>query len=114
LKLLKLYGRTTAEESTDPESIPADLVHHFILGLTTKPGFGICFKDRGWYARQIAGAGHEIEEGGKQNKGRIYNKILSNLLKLLKVNEDPRQNELALRILRACPELVTVYSFLSS
>jgi nucleolar pre-ribosomal-associated protein 1 len=37
---------------------------------------------------------------------RIYNKILAHLLKSLKVNEDPRQQELALRIISACPELV--------
>jgi nucleolar pre-ribosomal-associated protein 1 len=106
LQLLKLYERTSAEDPADPESIPADLVHHFILGLTTKPDFGICFKDRGWYHRQSEGYDDDPEDGMKRTKGRIYNKILSNLLKSLKVNEDPRQHELALRILGACPELV--------
>ncbi len=43
-------------------------------------------------------------------KGRkIYNKIIANVLKTLKVNEDLRQQELALRILAACPELVAGY-----
>lgn len=46
--------------------------------------------------------------------GRIYNKILSNILRVLKVNEDLRQQELALKILSACPELVTGYLRLSS
>jgi nucleolar pre-ribosomal-associated protein 1 len=105
-QLLKLYQRTTPEDSADPESIPADLAHHFILGLTTKPGFGICFKDRGWYPRETDVVDDEAEEGKKSGKGKIYNKILSNILKFLKINEDPRQNELALRILQACPELV--------
>jgi nucleolar pre-ribosomal-associated protein 1 len=42
--------------------------------------------------------------------GKIYNKILSNILKSLKVNEDARQQELALKILVACPELVAGYA----
>lgn len=39
--------------------------------------------------------------------GRVYNKVLSNFVKTLRVNEDARQQELALKILEACPELVT-------
>lgn len=39
--------------------------------------------------------------------GKIYNKILANVLRSLKVNEDPRQQELALKVLASCPELVS-------
>ena len=39
----------------------------------------------------------------------MYNKILANILKTLKVNEDARQQELALKIMSACPELVAGY-----
>lgn len=46
------------------------------------------------------------DDSGALKAGKIYNKILSNLLKSLNVNEDARQQELALRILSACPELV--------
>ncbi|KAJ3573727.1 hypothetical protein NP233_g2249 [Leucocoprinus birnbaumii] len=97
--LLKIYERTSSNDE-DPEHIPADLVHHFLLAIMTRPGFGICFKDRGWYPREDA----EDERGGK-----IYNKILANVLKTLKVNEDSRQQELARKILEACPELVAGY-----
>ena len=38
--------------------------------------------------------------------GRIYNKILANVLKTLRANDDARQQELVLKILAACPELV--------
>lgn len=41
--------------------------------------------------------------------GKIYNKILANVLRALKVNEDARQQELALKITAACPELVAGY-----
>jgi nucleolar pre-ribosomal-associated protein 1 len=68
-----------------------------LLAITTRPGTGICFRDRGWYPREDP----DDEKGGK-----IYNKILANVLKTLKVNEDSRQQELARRILEACPELV--------
>ncbi|KAG2124689.1 ribosome 60S biogenesis N-terminal-domain-containing protein [Suillus clintonianus] len=102
--LLKLYERAGAENA-DGDHIPADLVHHFLLAICTRPGLGICFKERGWYPRDTdADVVDEPKKGGK-----IYNKILSNILKSLKVNEDARQQELALKILAACPELVAGY-----
>jgi nucleolar pre-ribosomal-associated protein 1 len=45
-------------------------------------------------------------ESSNQRSGKIYNKILANLLKTLKVNDDSRQQELALKIMTSCPELV--------
>ncbi|KAG1766782.1 ribosome 60S biogenesis N-terminal-domain-containing protein, partial [Suillus occidentalis] len=102
--LLKLYERAVAENA-DGDHIPADLVHHFLLAICTRPGLGICFRDRGWYPRDNdADFIDEPKKGGK-----IYNKILSNILKSLKVNEDARQQELALKILVSCPELVAGY-----
>lgn len=107
-QLMKLYERDRSEDE-DPSRIPADLVHHFLLGLCSRPGFGICFKDRGWYPReQDVGENvtHDDLDSPVQKGSKIYNKILSNILKTLKVNEDPRQQELALKIMAACPELV--------
>jgi nucleolar pre-ribosomal-associated protein 1 len=77
--------------------------------MCTRPGVGICFKDRGWYPRESDGNDRStnIEDDlVPQKGGKIYNKILANLLKVLKVNEDARQQELALKIMTACPELV--------
>ncbi|KXN88332.1 hypothetical protein AN958_07477 [Leucoagaricus sp. SymC.cos] len=99
LHLLKIYERTSSSDE-DPEHIPADLVHHFLLAIMTHPGVGVCFKDRGWYPR---------EDGEDGKGGKIYNKILANILKTLKVNEDSRQQELARKILEASPELVAGY-----
>ncbi|RDB20241.1 Uncharacterized protein C14G10.02 [Hypsizygus marmoreus] len=104
--IVKLYDRT-APEDEDPDHVPADLVHHFLLAICTRPGFGICFRDRGWYPRETDG--DEDDEPKKQRGGKIYNKILANILKSLKVNEDVRQQELALKIMTACPELVSGY-----
>ncbi|KAL7281927.1 hypothetical protein ACG7TL_003394 [Trametes sanguinea] len=110
-QLIRIYERSTAEGS-DPESVPADVVHHFLLALCTHPGTGLCFHDRGWYPREtdldqkgLVDAEDRTDDG-PQKSGRIYNKILANVVKTLKVNEDPRQQELALKILAACPELV--------
>jgi nucleolar pre-ribosomal-associated protein 1 len=103
-----LYERDTTEER-DGDSIPADVAHHFLLAICTHPGVGVCFKDHGWYPRMdereewIQDA---PEETSLRQQGRIFNKILANVLKTLRVNEDSRQQELALRILAACPELV--------
>jgi nucleolar pre-ribosomal-associated protein 1 len=107
LKMIKLYERD-APEGSDPDKVPADIVHHFLLSICTRPGTGICFTDRGWYPHE---SDHTDADEGEQNRGRkVYNKILSNIVKTLKVNEDPRQQELALKILAACPELVARFA----
>lgn len=110
-----MYDRRDPEDS-ESEDIPADLAHHFLLAICTRPGVGVCFKDRGWYPREVLDDGVPIvgyqeddDVDSKSKAGKIYNRILSNVLKSLKVNEDSRQQELALRILRACPELVAGY-----
>ncbi|KAF8185167.1 ribosome 60S biogenesis N-terminal-domain-containing protein [Pholiota molesta] len=108
--LFKLYDRTQSDDD-DEDHIPANLVHHFLLAICTRPGVGICFKDRGWYPREMEGDDllpKEDDESARKG-GKIYNKILANILKTLKVNEDSRQQELALKILSACPELVAGY-----
>jgi nucleolar pre-ribosomal-associated protein 1 len=38
--------------------------------------------------------------------GRTYNRIIGHLLKNLRPTEDARHQELAMKILQACPELV--------
>lgn len=104
---MKLYARSN-QEGNDAEAIPADLVHHFLLAVLTRPGTGLCFKDRGWYPRDIEG-----DEGAGRIKGvakgqtKVFNKITSNILKNLRVGEDPRQQELVLKVLVACPELTS-------
>ena len=102
-QLIKLYDRHLSEDNDD-DHIPANLVHHFLLATCTRPGIGICFKDRGWYPRDWDHA--VVEDETEDTKRRIYNKILANILKTLKVNEDSRQQELATKIMMACPELV--------
>ena len=100
--MIKLYERQESEDNDD-DHIPANLVHNFLLAICTRPGIGICFKDRGWYPRDWD---HAIEDEIGDSKRLIYNKILGNILKTLKVNEDSRQQELATKIMMACPELV--------
>ncbi|KAF8308276.1 hypothetical protein DL93DRAFT_2119068 [Clavulina sp. PMI_390] len=116
-QLVKLYSRTDSE-SDDAEDIPADLIHHFLLAITTRPGAGLCFHDRGWYPRSND-QDTPLETSSTTNEGdgdsatapggNVYNKILRNFLRTLKVNEDARQQELALKILTSCPELVQGY-----
>lgn len=86
-------------------------MHHFLLAICTHPSSGLCFRDRGWYPRDTDATTADLNEveNSSAKTGKIYNKILANVLKTLQVNEDPRQQELALKILRACPELVAGY-----
>ncbi|KZT67038.1 hypothetical protein DAEQUDRAFT_694819 [Daedalea quercina L-15889] len=114
-QLLRVYDRDSPEDGV-ADRVPADVVHHFLLAICTRPGVGVCFKDNGWYPRDISGedsAGFGVQvnadEVGPRKHSRINNKILANVLKTLKVNEDPRQQELALKVLTACPELVAGY-----
>ncbi|KZT00261.1 uncharacterized protein LAESUDRAFT_688308 [Laetiporus sulphureus 93-53] len=113
-QLMRLYERDTAEDE-DPEHIPADVVHHFLLAICTHPGVGVCFQDRGWYPRETDPDGNshhkdeEREDFAVRRGSRVYNKILAQMIRNLKVNEDARQQELALKILAACPELIAGY-----
>jgi nucleolar pre-ribosomal-associated protein 1 len=105
-------------EHVDEDHNPANLAHHFLFAICTRPGFGLCFKDRGWYPRiiddgDVAGnasvedaSGADINDAGAVAT-RVYNKILANVLRGLKPLDDGRQRALLVGILRACPELVT-------
>ncbi|WFC98144.1 hypothetical protein MYAM1_000868 [Malassezia yamatoensis] len=101
--LIRLYSRE--KDVINVNTSVADIVHHFLLSIGTHPGFGICYKDRGWYPR--------LEEGSATTNAStstgIYNKILAALLRQLSPTSDLRQQELALRILHACPELTSSY-----
>lgn len=99
---MKLYERA-APEGPEADDVPAALAHHFLIAICTVPGVGVCFRDRGWYHRETDGVD---DTSNRKGSGNVYNRILGNILNGLKVNEDLRQQELALRILRACPELV--------
>jgi hypothetical protein len=52
-KMIKLYERNVPEDS-GPDTNPADIVHHFLLSICTRPGIGICFVDRGWYLHEAS------------------------------------------------------------
>ncbi|KAI6110769.1 ribosome 60S biogenesis N-terminal-domain-containing protein [Pisolithus croceorrhizus] len=110
--LVKLYDRAVPEKEGGLH-VPADIVHHFLLAICCRPGQGICFKDRGWYVREAEGSVPVDEEDTTERKrgssAKIHNKILANFLPTLKINEDPRQQELALKIFAASPELVSGY-----
>lgn len=111
LQLVKLYERGPTETISEIDA-PASVVHHFLLAICSHRGSGICFADQGWYPRTFEGFDQEEAEDANssaQKGGKIYNKILSNVLKMLKVTEDATQMELALKILEACPELVAGY-----
>ncbi|TKY84642.1 hypothetical protein EX895_006544 [Sporisorium graminicola] len=115
----------------------AELAHHFLLSMCTNPGFGICYPDRGWYPRKTTGSADAADVAGQGRNdvlldgadndggfaaetsvlqksknsvgGSIYNKVLSGVIRQLAPSEDLRQQELALSILTACPELVGPY-----
>ncbi|CAE6491117.1 unnamed protein product [Rhizoctonia solani] len=116
--LQPLYERTDPD-ATDPLA-PADVVHHFLLALCTKPGTGLCFRSKGWYPRPTENVFEDQgptgkddaageEDGEASTKGTVYNPLLLKLLRTLRPAADARQHELAVRILNVCPDLVGPY-----
>ncbi|KAG8877942.1 hypothetical protein FRB97_002907 [Tulasnella sp. 331] len=102
--IARLYDRAEAEGPG--EDAPADVAHHFLLAICSRPGTGICFKSRGWYPRQVNTL--DISQDNKHS-AKLYNTVLLHFITTLKANEDVRQQELVLKVLEACPELVSEY-----
>jgi Ribosome 60S biogenesis N-terminal len=102
-QLAKVYTRQAPDASSPTEAdIPANLVHHFLISICCTPGVGVCFHDAGWYPPSIL-------DGGKKSGGddiKIRNKMLGHFVKGLRVSEDLRQQELLVKVMKACPELV--------
>ncbi|CAJ0843661.1 7056_t:CDS:10 [Entrophospora sp. SA101] len=88
-QLLNLYSRS---ETDLPESnkFITDLVHKFLLSICCTPGVGICFQDEGWYPY-------------------VHNRLLSYFIKSLKPTQHLKQQELLLKILETCPELIPIF-----
>lgn len=100
-KLAKIYARHEEEETADGETgIPADLVHHFLIAICSVLDVGVCFRDTAWYPAKPAS-----EEAANKNS-KITNRLLAKFITTLKPADDMRQQELLLKILGACPELV--------
>ncbi|CAG8579793.1 1637_t:CDS:10 [Paraglomus occultum] len=104
--LLRLFACRDPAPS-DPSHCIADLVHNFLRSLCCTPGVGICFQDLGWYPHGTVATQTIDEEREKSVK--VYNIVLSKFITKLKPIEDLRQQDLLLRILEACPELVPVF-----
>jgi hypothetical protein len=105
-KLAKIYTRFEEEETVPGETgIPADLVHHFLISICSVPDVGVCFKDTTWYpAKPNTTTTTTNDESNKNSK--ITNRVLAKFITTLKPADDMRQQELVLKILGACPELV--------
>ncbi|KAL0077698.1 ribosome 60S biogenesis N-terminal-domain-containing protein [Phycomyces blakesleeanus] len=106
-QVAKIYARNEPEQiSSTDTGIPADLAHKFLIDACTVPGIGVCFRDAGWYPANTLVDGN-VEEGVKG--GKIQNRVLSKFILSLKPADDIRQQELLLKILTACPELIESY-----
>jgi hypothetical protein len=99
-KMAKVYSRSEPEEISQEgdTGVPANILHHFLISLCTVPGVGICFHESGWYPPA------RISEEAQTE--RITNRILAKFIIILKPSDDLLQQELVLKILAACPELV--------
>ncbi|KAG8903340.1 hypothetical protein FRC01_009237, partial [Tulasnella sp. 417] len=105
-----LYGRYEEEGPKGEPSI-ADIAHHFLIALCTRPGSGVCFKSRGWYPRNFDTRHHHFvtpddHHTNRRQDNALFNRVLPAFIKKLKPNDDPRQQELLLKIFEAAPELI--------
>ncbi|CEH19266.1 Uncharacterized conserved protein [Ceraceosorus bombacis] len=140
-EILKLYDRKDQTDVVDGEGnrlAVGDVAHHFLTTLCTHPGRGVCFVDRGWYAKASQQPneedaaregieGSEMADGelaagrlgatgdndeselGAQRSPRVYNKILLGVSRALSPSRSLPQQQLTIDILRAAPELVGAY-----
>ncbi|CAG8516621.1 23336_t:CDS:2, partial [Racocetra persica] len=95
-------------EPPESDKVVADVVHKFLLSICCVPGVGICFRDAGWYS---CSSQNSINGTGKSKDGdkvKLHNIILSSFIKSLKPTQDLKQQELLLKILEACPELIHI------
>ncbi|KAL7746366.1 hypothetical protein RI367_008296 [Sorochytrium milnesiophthora] len=114
--LLKLYDRPPPDGNADSEP----LGHKFMLGLCTRPGHGICWRDYGFYPQQAApsetrtldqtSAG-AVAAGttGASASFALQNRILAIVIRSIEPLDSPYQEELLFRILTVCPELRADY-----
>ena len=110
--LLKIYQRNFDECQIDGVyHIPSKLIHHYFKLLTTNPGFGLCFKDDGWYPRkqQEINISNNNANNEEKSNNKLYNRLLLNLLKTLRIGDNELIADLALSILKACPEIQPLY-----
>ncbi|RIA94625.1 ribosome 60S biogenesis N-terminal-domain-containing protein [Glomus cerebriforme] len=111
-QLLHLYNRRDPEPP-ESDNIVANIIHRFLLSICCTPGVGICFRDAGWYPFNFMNASLNVSIGDtnqtNENQTKVHNIILLQFIKLLKPTQDLRQQELLLKILEACPELVKPY-----
>ncbi|GBC41626.2 ribosome 60S biogenesis N-terminal-domain-containing protein [Rhizophagus irregularis DAOM 181602=DAOM 197198] len=108
-KLLLLYNRREPEQP-ESDNIVANIIHQFLLSICCTPGVGICFRDAGLYPFNFMNASFNasIDETNERHM-KVHNIILLQFIKLLKPTQDLRQQELLLKILETCPELVKPY-----
>ncbi|KAG0343372.1 hypothetical protein BG004_005354, partial [Podila humilis] len=105
VNLLKLYGRTEAAPNTN-ETV-ATIIHKFMLGLCTTPGVGICFQDAAWYPPNSLNSTSTVENTLAEKN--VFNRTLLQLLTHLRPTETLLHQELTIKILTSCPELVRLY-----
>lgn len=122
-ELVAMYERendTIKLVQSEEEHSISDVVHHFLLALCTHPGRGVCYVDNGWYGRMndktntdddgsVEGMEGANEDEGQGTRLSIYNKVLLGVLRSLTPYRSPKQGELAIRILKAAPELCGPY-----
>ncbi|CAG8450593.1 16464_t:CDS:10 [Cetraspora pellucida] len=101
--------QTNDFEPPDSDKNVADVVHKFLLSICCVPGVGICFRDAGWYSYSSPRSSINGTDKSKDSgKVKLNNIILSSFIKSLKPTQDLKQQELLLKILEACPELIHI------
>ncbi|KAJ3101917.1 nucleolar pre-ribosomal-associated protein 1 [Phlyctochytrium planicorne] len=107
-QITKLYSRPEAVEFQGSNEISiAKVAHEFLRELCTKPGVGICFKDRGWLmekSKQILNDGEEPASRQRQKNGHLLR-----WARFLRPNENDMEMEILLEFLQNFPSMVPLY-----
>ncbi|KAI8853422.1 hypothetical protein BC829DRAFT_440099 [Chytridium lagenaria] len=112
LKVLKdvLKMRKKAKGESESGEVVNDenrLGSELLKDLCTKPGFGICFKDNGWYADRFKLTTIDVDD--KKSKPRQKNAHLVRWARSLRPSENETDMEILLEFLKSCPSQTPSY-----
>ena len=113
--LLQLLSKHDIEPTTGRRV--SEIALEFLSAVTAIPGRGICFQDQGWYSRNQARDTDQADEATgeasmstEKHRGGLHNRLLSNVIRKIgsrAVDDNSEVGEWMVRVLSACPELVS-------
>lgn len=89
------------------EKEKVELVHQFLVSICTQPGYGLCYRDEGWYLADLQRSNTEAVD--HSHKRILHNIRLLRFLEMMSPLKVMGHRNLIVKILAATPELFRAY-----